>query len=83
MAVWPTQRWPLILLPIILFLRMGLNAIDGMLAREHGMKSNLGAVLNEVGDVISDSALYLPLALVPGVSPYLLVAAFPGLAALF
>lgn len=29
-------------MPVALFLRMALNAIDGMLAREHGMKSPLG-----------------------------------------
>jgi CDP-diacylglycerol--glycerol-3-phosphate 3-phosphatidyltransferase len=52
---------------------MALNAIDGMLAREHNMKSNLGAVLNELGDVISDSALYLPLAAVAGFRPTLIV----------
>nr|ELR5185345.1 CDP-alcohol phosphatidyltransferase family protein [Providencia rettgeri] len=47
------------LLPFILFIRMALNAIDGMLAREHQQKSNLGAFLNELCDVISDIALYL------------------------
>ena len=31
-----------------LFVRMALNAIDGMLAREHNQKSRLGAVLNEM-----------------------------------
>src|SRR2546425_518121 len=51
----------LLLLPAWLFLRMALNAMDGMLARELNMKSTLGAVLNEVGDVLSDLALYLPL----------------------
>ena len=60
----------LLLMPVVLFVRMALNAIDGMLAREHGMKSRLGAILNELGDVVSDSALYLPLALVPGFSPW-------------
>jgi CDP-diacylglycerol--glycerol-3-phosphate 3-phosphatidyltransferase len=54
---------PLFLVPVWLFLRMALNAIDGMMAREHAMKSNLGALLNELGDVIADAALYLPLAL--------------------
>ena len=44
--------------------RMGLNAIDGMLAREHGQKSPLGGYLNEITDVVSDAALYLPFALV-------------------
>ena len=52
----------LLLLPATLFLRMALNAIDGMLAREHNQKSALGAILNELGDVFSDAALYLPLA---------------------
>lgn len=61
----PFDAWPLLLLPLILLLRMGLNAIDGMLAREHGQQSKLGAILNELGDVVSDAALYLPLAWVP------------------
>ncbi|WP_438483557.1 CDP-alcohol phosphatidyltransferase family protein [Oleiharenicola lentus] len=69
----PLARWPLFLLPAFLFVRMALNAIDGMLAREHGMKSRLGAVLNEVGDVVADTALYLPFAFVPGFSPWLVV----------
>ncbi|MEN6625909.1 MAG: CDP-alcohol phosphatidyltransferase family protein [Candidatus Sumerlaeia bacterium] len=63
MAVAAPSRPVLLLLPIWLFARMALNAIDGMLAREHRMKSNLGALLNELGDVIADAALYLPLAL--------------------
>lgn len=54
----------LLALPVWLFLRMALNALDGMMARELDMKSDLGAVLNEVGDVLSDCGLYLPLALV-------------------
>ena len=74
-VVWPAESWPLIVVPAMLFVRMALNAIDGMLAREHGMKSNLGAILNEIGDVVSDSALYLPLALVSGFRPELVVAA--------
>ncbi|HKX63699.1 MAG TPA: CDP-alcohol phosphatidyltransferase family protein [Rhizomicrobium sp.] len=63
--------WSLLLLPPLLFVRMGLNAIDGMLAREFGQKSKLGAVLNEMGDVVSDTALYLPFALIPGVNALL------------
>jgi CDP-diacylglycerol--glycerol-3-phosphate 3-phosphatidyltransferase len=69
-AVFPTQRWVLFVLPAALFVRMALNAIDGMLAREHNMKSRLGAILNEAGDVISDAALYLPLARVAGFDHY-------------
>jgi len=66
-AAWPASRWPLLLLPLVLLVRMALNAIDGLLAREHALRSRLGAILNEIGDVVSDAALYLPLALVPGV----------------
>jgi CDP-diacylglycerol--glycerol-3-phosphate 3-phosphatidyltransferase len=66
-VAYPDSRGVLFLVPAVLFLRMALNAIDGMLAREHNMKSRRGAVLNELGDVISDAGLYLPLALVPGV----------------
>jgi len=72
-VVFPAQRWPLLLVPAGLLVRMALNAIDGVLAREHGMQSRLGGLLNELGDVWSDAALYLPFGLVPGVSPYLLV----------
>jgi len=42
-----------------MFIRMALNAIDGMLARDYRQKSNLGAYLNEICDVISDCALLL------------------------
>lgn len=52
----------LLVLPAWLLARMALNAMDGMAAREHGMTSRAGGALNEVGDVLSDLALYLPLA---------------------
>jgi CDP-diacylglycerol--glycerol-3-phosphate 3-phosphatidyltransferase len=52
-------------IPVWMFLRMALNAVDGMLAREFGQKSALGAYLNELTDVVSDAALYLPFAFVP------------------
>lgn len=64
---------PLLALPAILFVRMALNAIDGMLAREFDQKSRLGAILNELGDVVSDAALYLPLALHPAVPAWPLI----------
>jgi CDP-diacylglycerol---glycerol-3-phosphate 3-phosphatidyltransferase len=71
---WPAQRGPLLAVPVVCFVRMALNAIDGMLAREFNQKSRLGAVLNEIGDVLSDAALYLPFALHPALSPALIVA---------
>jgi CDP-diacylglycerol--glycerol-3-phosphate 3-phosphatidyltransferase len=73
LALMPQSRWPFLLLPVTLFVRIALNALDGMMAREHGMASPAGAVLNELGDVISDAALYLPFALVAGVNAALVV----------
>lgn len=73
-ALNPTSAWAAYLVPIWLFVRMALNAIDGMLAREHNMKSALGGVLNEIGDVVSDTALYIAFAFVPGLSPALIIA---------
>lgn len=64
--IWCPLPRTLFLLPAVLFLRMALNAMDGMLAREFDQKSRLGAILNELGDVLSDTAIYMPLALVPG-----------------
>ncbi|WP_411035902.1 CDP-alcohol phosphatidyltransferase family protein [Shinella sp. BYT-45] len=52
------------LVPVWMFLRMAFNAVDGMLAREHGQESALGGYLNEIADVVSDAALYVPFALV-------------------
>jgi len=57
-------EWLFILIPIWLFVRMALNAIDGMLAREFNQQSRLGGYLNEITDVVSDAALYLPFAFV-------------------
>lgn len=68
MLLLPGSSWPWLLLPLVLLVRMALNAIDGMLAREHGQKSKLGAILNELGDVVSDCFLYLPFAFLPFVS---------------
>lgn len=73
LALDPTSRWPLLLLPVTLFLRMAMNAIDGLMAKEHGQATPAGAVLNELSDVIADAALYLPFALIPGVNAPLLV----------
>jgi len=46
-----------------LLLRMMLNALDGMMARIYNLQSKLGEVLNEVGDIISDVAIYCPIIL--------------------
>jgi CDP-diacylglycerol--glycerol-3-phosphate 3-phosphatidyltransferase len=65
LCIGSEHRALFLLLPAFLFVRMALNAIDGMLAREFGQASKLGAFLNELTDVVSDAALYLPFAFLP------------------
>jgi CDP-diacylglycerol--glycerol-3-phosphate 3-phosphatidyltransferase len=55
--------------PIVLFVRMALNALDGMMARTYNQQSVLGEVLNEMGDVLADIFLFLPLIMLPNVHP--------------
>lgn len=80
-AIAATHGAPALLigLPALLFARMALNAIDGMLAREFNQKTDLGLVLNELGDVVSDAALYLAFAFVAGFDP-ILIAVFTAVA---
>lgn len=63
---WQGAEYPqlFLLLPLWMFLRMALNAVDGMLAREFGQQSALGAFLNELSDVVADAALFLPFVLI-------------------
>ena len=60
---WEASVVPLffLALPIGLLVRMILNALDGMMAREFGQTSRLGEVLNEVGDVVSDVFIFFSL----------------------
>lgn len=67
--LWSDARGLFLLVPLWMFVRMAFNAIDGMLAREHGQKTALGAYLNELTDVASDAALYLPFAMIAPFSP--------------
>jgi CDP-diacylglycerol--glycerol-3-phosphate 3-phosphatidyltransferase len=59
------SRTVFLVIPAWLLARMALNAVDGMLAREMRQKTVLGGYLNEIGDVVSDAALYVPFARVP------------------
>ncbi len=72
-ALTAGAAWTLVLVPFVMFVRMALNAMDGILAKEYDMTSDAGAMLNELADLISDAVLYLPFALVPGVSAELVV----------
>lgn len=73
LALQPANRWLWGLFPVFMLVRMALNAIDGMLATATRQKTALGALLNEMGDQLSDAALYLPFALLPQVRAPLLV----------
>lgn len=50
-----------VLLPSLLLIRMALNALDGMMARNYNMQSKSGEMLNELGDVFSDFVMFFPL----------------------
>lgn len=60
-------------LPIGLFIRMALNALDGMMARTYNQQTKKGEVLNELGDVISDLFIFFPLLKYEQVNIYLVV----------
>ena len=60
-ALYGDRTIALILMPIVLLLRMALNALDGMMARQYNLQSKMVALLNEIGDVVSDIVLYYPL----------------------
>jgi CDP-diacylglycerol--glycerol-3-phosphate 3-phosphatidyltransferase len=62
-----------LVLPVFLFIRMALNAFDGMLAREHNQETRLGAVLNELGDILSDLVLYVAFLYVRAVDFWLIL----------
>lgn len=51
--------------PFLVFLRIALNALDGLVARELGVASRAGEVLNEFCDRLSDLVIFLGLALAP------------------
>ncbi|PTJ61625.1 hypothetical protein BU006_00645 [Mammaliicoccus sciuri] len=60
LSIFHDNKWIFILMPIVMFVRMALNAIDGVMAKKYQMKSHLGLLLNELGDVISALFLFIP-----------------------
>ena len=54
------DRFWFLIVALGLLLRMMLNALDGMMAKQFNLQSKLGEILNEIGDVISDIAIYFP-----------------------
>ena len=61
----------LLLVSFGLLVRMGLNALDGMMARKYDMQSKLGEVLNELGDIVSDICILLPFMSIGFMNKYL------------
>lgn len=48
----------LLLVPVFIFLRLVMNALDGMLARAQKTASAAGEILNELSDVVGDTCSY-------------------------
>jgi CDP-diacylglycerol--glycerol-3-phosphate 3-phosphatidyltransferase len=59
------RRWLFLVIPLLLLLRITLNALDGMVAQATGKARPFGEVLNEVTDRLSDVAILLGLAMSP------------------
>ena len=57
-----------------ILLRMVLNALDGMMARVYNLQSQLGEILNEVGDIVSDVVIFFPLIVVEALDIRLAIA---------
>ena len=68
------SRYIFLMVPLVLLIRMALNALDGMMARTYNMQSRLGEILNEMGDVVSDIFLFFPFVKVSFLNTYLLFA---------
>jgi CDP-diacylglycerol--glycerol-3-phosphate 3-phosphatidyltransferase len=58
-------RWLLLLTPLFLVLRMAMNALDGMLAREYKTGSVAGELCNEGLDIVGDTLCYGVLFFIP------------------
>jgi CDP-diacylglycerol--glycerol-3-phosphate 3-phosphatidyltransferase len=68
--LWLAQENSLFYLFVALGLlfRMMLNALDGMMAKKYNLQSKTGEVLNEVGDILSDIAIYFPFIYFEGIT---------------
>ena len=58
-------RWIFLVIPLLLFIRIGLNALDGQLAQATGKARPFGEVLNEATDRLSDLAILFGIAYSP------------------
>jgi CDP-diacylglycerol--glycerol-3-phosphate 3-phosphatidyltransferase len=58
--------WLLLVVPAAAMVRIALNALDGLVARDLGVARPWGEVLNEICDRLSDVALFAGASLAPG-----------------
>lgn len=63
------SSWIYAVIPVFMFVRMAMNAIDGVLAKKFSLQSRLGKFLNELTDVFSDTALFIPFLLLTQTFP--------------
>lgn len=63
-----------LLIPVVLLVRMAINALDGMMARTYNMQSKAGEMLNEMGDIVSDLFLFVPLLQLKWINGYVVLA---------
>ncbi|MHB1261395.1 MAG: CDP-alcohol phosphatidyltransferase family protein [Thermoplasmatota archaeon] len=76
LALWqaPARPWLLLVAPVLFFLRIAANALDGMVAQERGLASPRGEMVNEFSDRVNDTLILAGLA-ASGFVPPLLAAA--------
>ena len=64
-----TNTYLSLLIPLLVFMRIALNALDGMVARLNDVEGQAwGEVLNETVDRVSDAFIFVGLALNPAVN---------------
>jgi len=62
----PPLRFLLLCVPVFLLMRMAMNALDGLLAREYNTGTVAGEIWNEALDVLGDTVCYGALYFVDG-----------------
>lgn len=73
LTLFPGAPLPLLIFAVAVLVRLALDLLDGMLARELDQRSELGTLLNDTTEALGAVLMYLPLALHPGVADWLIV----------
>ena len=73
----PGRPWLFLVAPLLFFLRIAANALDGMVAQERGLASPRGEMVNEFSDRVNDTIILAGLA-AGGLGDLRLVAAALG-----